>query len=295
MSIQPIPTSSLMGGGIIQKSPELLQPKVPSDSFQCVRYLLQLKEHSGGSWHTISSILCENVLLSASIITSIFFSQVLPSAPITSGIILSVGSCILLGSIGLYGARIVVCKVLKVLDTIQTTYWKILDIFLEILSLLRKSIISQLEQKKAEELIAISAPAQNCSMESEKALFLQSFQNDYLQCKHNDLMNNLSHMKYIPSELYSDPIFSRNICPLSKMPIRHPVQEAETHVLYEKLSIEKWIETYHISPQTGLVLEKEDLISREDIEAEINERLEEDQEDLYFIQQKIQMLNHKLH
>ncbi len=78
----------------------------------------------------------------------------------------------------------------------------------------------------------------------------------------------------IPTYLENDPILSENVCPITGLPIRHPVSDpvCRDHV-YEERAIRRWLERNPVSPLTRKPMSPEDLMPRPDITGRIEERL----------------------
>jgi hypothetical protein len=103
---------------------------------------------------------------------------------------------------------------------------------------------------------------------------------------------NLLERKTIPSLCYEDSVLSKYICPLTRTPMRHPVEDPETHVLYERDAVNSYIDLHGTSP-TGTVLRKEDLLPSRDIQQQIDDRLKEIQEDINLLDLEIAALARK--
>lgn len=83
----------------------------------------------------------------------------------------------------------------------------------------------------------------------------------------------LLSLSYIPASLHEDPVFKQHICPITLMPIRHPVRDPHNETYYERSAIERVLESDPRSPLTRLPLRKEDLLPQEELQRTIDDRL----------------------
>jgi len=60
----------------------------------------------------------------------------------------------------------------------------------------------------------------------------------------------LLDLKEIPEPLHEDAFFSRHICPITQMPIRNPIGDANGTTVYEGQAIKSWLGVHRTSPVT---------------------------------------------
>lgn len=94
----------------------------------------------------------------------------------------------------------------------------------------------------------------------------------------------------IPAPFYEDDVFSQYICPLTGLPIRHPVKEPDSTILYEKDAISRFIDLHHTSPSTGKALTKEELLPARDEQELIDNRLKRYQDNINLHDREIEAL-----
>lgn len=82
----------------------------------------------------------------------------------------------------------------------------------------------------------------------------------------------------IPVPLHQDEIFSRFICPITKIPIRDPVRDPTTsqnvNVLYERQAILNWLQVNQTSPITREILQPDQLVESPGLKLLIDRRLD---------------------
>ena len=97
---------------------------------------------------------------------------------------------------------------------------------------------------------------------------------------------NLVNLGIIPAPLHEDIVFRRYVCPITLLPIRHPVGDPNGHTLYERGAILQWLQLHHFSPITHLPLTPAMLIPKPGLQALIDNRLRFHQDRLWeYIQQ----------
>ncbi len=77
----------------------------------------------------------------------------------------------------------------------------------------------------------------------------------------------------IPEALQDDVVFSANICPISREPIRHPVGDPNNRTIYERDYLYRAIDQTGLSPITRRPLTREQLIPMPDLQNRIDSRL----------------------
>jgi hypothetical protein len=77
----------------------------------------------------------------------------------------------------------------------------------------------------------------------------------------------------IPEDLHTDPFFIENTCPITQLPIRHPLRNPITGMIYEAKAIKQWVRERGVSPSTLTPLKLEDLQPVPELEEEIERRL----------------------
>lgn len=83
----------------------------------------------------------------------------------------------------------------------------------------------------------------------------------------------LRALPMIPSSLHEDVILKQFICPITNLPIRHPVADPNGHTVYERSAILAWLSFNPTSPVTRESLTPDKLLERPALETLINERL----------------------
>ena len=77
----------------------------------------------------------------------------------------------------------------------------------------------------------------------------------------------------IPEEFHEDYFLSLYTCPLTEKPIRYPVREAHSLIVYESQALINWVTEYSTSPSTGKPLALSHIRRFFDAEQMINTRL----------------------
>ena len=113
--------------------------------------------------------------------------------------------------------------------------------------------------------------------------FRDFYKKRHAEKQENEIYDNLLIRQTIPKEFEDDPIFKKNICPITLCPIRFPVLEPRTKVVYEKAAIEEWIQKHHTSPFTRDVLNIEDLEPMPELQKVIDDRLKGIQEGIDYM------------
>jgi len=91
---------------------------------------------------------------------------------------------------------------------------------------------------------------------------------------HPDLnYRNLLALDFIPQALHHDPILSRHICPITNHPIRFIVGDPDGITFYERSEIMRIINEDGISPATRQPLIASQLVTRADLQQQIDSRL----------------------
>ena len=86
-------------------------------------------------------------------------------------------------------------------------------------------------------------------------------------------------MHSIPSALYQDRIFGRCVCPITLLPIRHPVGDSTIEgnnrdsIVYERSAIEEVIRLSHRSPISRKPLTVAQLVPKPAVQRAIDDRL----------------------
>jgi U-box domain. len=108
-------------------------------------------------------------------------------------------------------------------------------------------------------------------------------QNETPKEKEEDLQENISlrALPFIPSPLHQDEVFKQYICPITQLPIRHPVGDPNGCTVYERSAILAWLMIQSVSPITKEPLTPDKLIERPALELLINRRLQEHEEKLW--------------
>lgn len=83
----------------------------------------------------------------------------------------------------------------------------------------------------------------------------------------------LVSLNFIPEELHNDEIFSKYICPITKVPIRHPICDKNGITLYEKSNIVQALRNDRRSPVTRAPHQISELIPKPALQALIDDRL----------------------
>lgn len=76
----------------------------------------------------------------------------------------------------------------------------------------------------------------------------------------------------IPDEIADDPVFQRNICPITHLPIRHAVRDPHGHI-FERDSINAWVDEQGTCPIGRQPLTRAHLTPATDIQTRIDNRL----------------------
>ena len=99
---------------------------------------------------------------------------------------------------------------------------------------------------------------------------------------------NLMALESIPPPLQNDAVFQRYICPITQLPIRHPVRDPNGITLYERRAIEAYLgEGVRPSPITRRNMSRHDLQDASGIQAIIDARLHQHQEQfVQFVQER---------
>lgn len=91
----------------------------------------------------------------------------------------------------------------------------------------------------------------------------------------------LRALGFIPSPLHGDAVFSRFLCPITQMPIRHPVCDPNGQTLYERSAICAWLAQRPVSPVTRAPMAVVDLLERPAVQALIDQRLVHHEQNLW--------------
>lgn len=98
----------------------------------------------------------------------------------------------------------------------------------------------------------------------------------------------------IPEGLEDDEVFSQYICPITRLPIRHPVFDPTTATatspgtMYERSAIEEWVNRHHTSPESRRHLERVELIPAREAQTIIDNRLRQIREEREAIARALQ-------
>lgn len=108
-------------------------------------------------------------------------------------------------------------------------------------------------------------------------------QNEVSPKENEDIQERLSlrDLAIIPSALHQDELFKQFICPITNLPIRHPVGDPNGRTVYERSAILAWLMVRSVSPVTGKSLTPADLQERPALELMINRRLQAHEEKLW--------------
>ena len=77
----------------------------------------------------------------------------------------------------------------------------------------------------------------------------------------------------IPDEFEKDSILCEHICPITQSPVRYPVIDPTSGIVYERSALEHWVDLQHSSPITRRPLQRSDLVVANDIQEAIEKRL----------------------
>jgi hypothetical protein len=142
-------------------------------------------------------------------------------------------------------------------------------------------------------ILSMKVPEPVFSAYSKLQNFINRFRQAYSQLTEAEGFNLLARQT-IPDQFYDDTTLMENICPITGVPIRHPVKEPVTNTIYERAAIETWIDLHHTSPMTRLPLEKQNLILVPEIQAKINNRLQQIQNNLNGLDNSLKGLRREL-
>lgn len=262
--------------------------------------------------HTFTTILHDNILASAALITALFAKVIGTSLPSFAGQAVCLGSLVLMGSGLLHLLRAGSFALLDTLERSTNSSGNSQTVTSRILSFLKRAIApssSQNEKAPTEQInaseitqeihrIAHEVDLENSeeprsgvsegqgvvhhsSTASSASLKARILFKEFIQCSREQYKERercekgaLLERRAIPRRFYQEPAFNHR-CPITGLPIRHPVVDPLTHVPYERAALERWIEIYHTSPLTKTPLKKADLIFLAEEEEQINHRLGE--------------------
>lgn len=126
--------------------------------------------------------------------------------------------------------------------------------------------------------------------------FVQEYQVSYIALREREEGLDPLERNTIPEGLEDDSIFSQYVCPITRLPIRHPVLDQTTRtatfpgIMYERAAIEVWLERAHISPTSGIPLSKEALVPAREAEERIEDGLRQIREEREAIARNMQEL-----
>lgn len=86
-------------------------------------------------------------------------------------------------------------------------------------------------------------------------------------------IRDVSELPTVPVQLHQDIVLSQRTCPITLTPIRFPVGDPNGSTIYERASIEKWIEEHGTSPVTRAPLDRSALVPQPVLQQVINNRL----------------------
>ena len=106
------------------------------------------------------------------------------------------------------------------------------------------------------------------------AAFAQFIRDQFVERGNQEASRPLRERDVIPRCFAEDRVLSQHICPITMMPIRHPVVDPATNTMYERFAIERWIDERGTSPLSNTPLRRESLVPAEETQRAIDAQLE---------------------